>query len=59
LSIQDDGLQSFGNAVGTIAFRLFAQSSQVAASCGVEMQQTRQHGVLFRQYWTFSSLMSL
>ena len=57
--IENHGLQSLGNTIGTIAFRLFTQASQAAASCWMQMQEARQHGSPYRQYATFPRYMSL
>ncbi len=52
-------LESTGGSILASAEGLFAQSSQTAAGCGMEVQQARQHGALYRQYRTISRYMSL
>ena len=42
--IQHDGLQAFGPPVGTVVFRLFAQTDQPLLSPGMQLHEARNHG---------------
>ena len=44
LGIQDDRLQAFGHAVGTLLLRLLTQSDQPMIRPGMQVQQARNHG---------------
>jgi len=48
--VQNHSLQSFGDAIGTIAFGFFTQPDQSAVGCRVEVQEAWQHG--YSQYAT-------